>query len=55
MPRTIPTPERAPSLGTYTARTPNGRLVIADLDTNPNSPLQRALRAAHLTPEPETP
>ncbi|MFE7780388.1 hypothetical protein [Streptomyces nigrescens] len=36
---------------TYAARTDDGRLVIAHLGANPDSPLRRALRAARLTPD----
>lgn len=52
--RTIPAPQPDPTEA-YAARTPNGRLVIAHLDHNPQSPLHRALRTAHLTPEPPGP
>lgn len=51
MPRTTPTPEPDRTTETYAARTPAGRLVIAHLDTDPISPLHRALRTARLTPE----
>ncbi|MFF9787184.1 hypothetical protein [Streptomyces nigrescens] len=54
--RTTPGPQDRTT--TYAARTDDGRLLLAHLGTNPDSPLQRALRAARLTPEPhlmETP
>ncbi|MFG2532723.1 hypothetical protein [Streptomyces sp. NPDC048516] len=53
MPRTTPAPEPDRTTDVYAARTDDGRLVIAHLVHDPLSPLQRALRAAHLTPDHE--
>jgi hypothetical protein len=49
MTRTTPAPPDHPT--TYAARTEDGRLLLAHLGTNPNSPLQRALRAHRLAPD----
>ncbi|MFI1161379.1 hypothetical protein [Streptomyces sioyaensis] len=49
MPRTTPAPPDRTR--TYAARTEDGRLLLAHLGPNPDSPLQRALRAARLTPD----
>ncbi|MFE1767202.1 hypothetical protein ACFW81_23665 [Streptomyces angustmyceticus] len=51
MPSTTPAPPDHTT--TYAARTDDGRLVIARLGPNPASPLQRALRAACLIPDPD--
>jgi hypothetical protein len=50
MPSTTPAPEPDRST-TYAARTDDGRLILAHLGPDPHSPLQRALRAARLTPD----
>lgn len=49
MTRTTPAPPDRTT--TYAARTDDGRLLLAHLGTNPDSPLQRALRAAGITPD----
>lgn len=46
--RPTPEPDRTT---TYAARTDDGWLLLAHLGTNPDSSLQRALRAARLTPD----
>ncbi|MFI0156212.1 hypothetical protein [Streptomyces lydicus] len=51
MTRTAPAPEPDRPTEAYAARTPSGRLVLAHLGPNPISPLHRALRTAHLTPD----
>jgi hypothetical protein len=55
MTRPTPAPEPDRTTEAYAARTTSGRLLIAHLADDPTSPLARAIRAAHLTPEPTEP